>query len=66
MRNGARLVLEATRGTDGCFLVSYKTFFILSSTEQKFKMLINIEIAKIDGIFRFNSLEPAIYPANKC
>ena len=31
----------------------------------KFKMLINIEIAKIDGIFRFNSLEPAIYPANK-
>ena len=30
----------------------------------KFKMLIKIEIAKIDGIFRFNSLEPAIYPAN--
>ena len=26
----------------------------------KFKMLINIEIAKIDGIFRFNSLEPVI------
>ena len=32
----------------------------------KFKMLINIEIAKIYGIFMFNSLKPAIYPAHKC
>ena len=32
----------------------------------KFKMLINIERAKLDGIFRFNSLMAAIYPANKC
>ena len=32
----------------------------------KFKMLINIEIAKIDGIFLFKSLKPVIYPANKC
>ena len=31
----------------------------------EFKMLINIEIAKIDGIFKFNSLEPVMYPANK-
>ena len=30
----------------------------------KSKMLINIEIAKIYGIFRFYSLKPAIYPAN--
>ena len=32
----------------------------------KFKMLINIEMAKIDGIFSFNSLKPAIYPDHKC
>ena len=44
----------------------YITFFMLNSAEHEFKILINIEIAKIDGIFRFNSLEPAIYPANKC
>ena len=28
-------------------------------------MLINIETAKIYGIFRFNLLKPAIYPANR-
>ena len=32
----------------------------------KFKMLINIDIAKIDGIFLFKSLKPIIYPANEC
>ena len=43
-----------------------KLFSCSTQLSMKFKMLINIEIAKIDGIFRFNSLEPAIYPANKC
>ena len=43
-----------------------KLFSCSTQLNMKFKMLINIEIAKIDGIFRFNSLEPAIYPANKC
>ena len=43
----------------------YKTFFH-AQLSMKFKMLINIEIVKINGIFRFNLLEPAIYPANKC
>ena len=43
-----------------------KLFSCSTQLSMKFKMLINIEIAKIDGIFRFNSLEPAIYPVNKC
>ena len=42
-----------------------KLFSCSTQLSMKFKMLINIEIAKIDGIFKFNSLEPAIYPANK-
>ena len=44
----------------------YKTFSGSIQLSMKFKMLINIEIAKIHGIFRFNLLKPAIYPANKC
>ena len=32
----------------------------------KFKMLIKVEIAKIDGIFRFKSLQSVIHPAHKC
>ena len=43
-----------------------KVFSCSTQLSMKFKMLINIEIAKIDGIFRFNLLEPAIYPADKC
>ena len=43
-----------------------KLFSCSTQLSMKFKMLINIEITKIDGIFRFNSLEPAIYPAYKC
>ena len=43
-----------------------KLFSFSTQLSMKFKMLINIEIAKIDGIFRFYLLEPAIYPADKC
>ena len=43
-----------------------KLFSCSTQLSMKFKMLMNIEIAKIYGIFRFNSLKPAIYPANKC
>ena len=43
-----------------------KLFFMLNSADHEFKMLINIEIAKFYGFLGFNSLEPAIYPANKC
>ena len=43
-----------------------KLFSCSTQLSTKFKMLINIEIAKIDVIFRFNSLKPAIYPADKC
>ena len=43
-----------------------KLFSCSTQLSMKFKLLINIEIVKIDGIFRLNSLEPAIYPANKC
>ena len=34
---------------------------MLNSAEHEIKMLINIEIAKLDGIFRFNSLIAAIF-----
>ena len=43
-----------------------KLFSCSTQLSTKFKMLINIEIAKIYVIFRFNSLKPAIYPADKC
>ena len=43
-----------------------KLFSCSTQLSMKLKMLINIEIAKNFGIFRFNSLKPAIYPANKC
>ena len=43
-----------------------KLFSCSTQLSMKFKMLLNIEIAKINGIFRFNLLEPAIYPAYKC
>ena len=43
-----------------------KLFSCSTQLSMKFKMLINIEIAKIHGIFRFNLLETAIYPADKC
>ena len=43
-----------------------KLFSCSTQLSIKFKMLINIEIAKIYGIFRFNSLKLAVFPANKC
>ena len=43
-----------------------KLFSCSTQLSMKFKMFINIEIAKIYGIFRFNSQKPDIYPANKC
>ena len=53
-----------TLGCPGAEVI--KLFSCSTQLSMKFKMLINIEIAKIDGIFRFNLLKPAIYPANKC
>ena len=52
------------RGISGAEVI--KLFSCSTQLSMKFKMLIDIEIAKIDGIFRFNSLKLAIYPANKC
>ena len=43
-----------------------KLFSCSTQLSMKFKMLINIEIAKIYGIFRLKSPKPVIYPANKC
>ena len=43
-----------------------KLFSSSTQLSMKFKMLMNIERAKIYGFFRFNSLKPVIYPANKC
>ena len=37
-----------------------------SQLSMKFKLLINIKIAKFDGIFKFKSLKPVIYPTNEC
>ena len=43
-----------------------KLFSCSTQLSMKFKMLINIKIAKNNGNFRFRSQKPAIYPANKC
>ena len=43
-----------------------KLFSCSTQLSMKFKILINIEIAKLNGNFRFRSQKPAIYPANKC
>ena len=40
--------------------------FMLNSAEHEIKLLINTEIAKINGNFRFKSQKSVIYPANKC
>ena len=39
--------------------------FFHTQLSMKFKLLINSEIAKIMGNFRFKSPKPDIYPANK-
>ena len=44
----------------------YKSVSCSNQLSIKFKLLINIEIVKINVIFMFESLEPVIYPANKC
>ena len=43
-----------------------KLFSISTQLSMKFQMLIYFEKAKINGIFRFESVKPVIYPANKC
>ena len=39
---------------------------MLNSAECKSKLLINIEIASINGYFQFNSSKLFFYPAYKC
>ena len=43
-----------------------KHFSCSTQLSMKFKLLINTEIAKINGNIRFKSPKPVIYPANKC
>ena len=43
-----------------------KGFSGSTQLSMKFKMLMDIEIAKIDEIFSFISPKPVIYPVNKC
>ena len=43
-----------------------KLFSCSTQLSMKFKLLINIEIAKINGFFSVISSKPVIYPANKC
>ena len=44
------------------------TALILSSAQlsMKFQLLMNVEIVKISGKFRFNTQQLVIYPAHKC
>ena len=43
-----------------------KLFSCSSQLSVKFQMLINTDIAKINGNFRFKSPKQIIHPANKC
>ena len=43
-----------------------KLFSCSTQLSMKFKLLINTEIDKINGNFRFKSTKQVIYPANKC
>ena len=42
-----------------------KLFSCSTQLSMKFYILINIKIAKVNGIFRFKSPKPVIYPAHK-
>ena len=43
-----------------------KLFSCSTQPSTKIKLLINYEITKMNGIFRYKSKKPVIYPANKC
>ena len=43
-----------------------KLFSISAQLSMKFQLLINVEIIKISGKFRFKTQKLVIYPANKC
>ena len=43
-----------------------KLFSCSAQLSMKFKLLVNIEIAKINGKFKFKSQKPVIFPADKC
>ena len=58
--------LDAVYLAEGPGAEVIKLFSCSTQLSMKFKMLMNSERAKIYGFFRFNSLKPAIYPANKC
>ena len=43
-----------------------KLFSVSAQLSMKFQLLINVEIIKISGKFRFKTQKLVIYPANKC
>ena len=43
-----------------------KLFSSSAQLSMKFQLLINVEIVKISGKFRFISHKPVIYPVHKC
>ena len=54
---------------EGSFQPGPKVIKLFSSSAQlsmKFQLLINVEIIKISGKFRFKTQKLVIYPANKC
>ena len=62
----SRRLLRTVRGMCSC--QGYKTFSCSTQLSMMFKLLINIKIAKINDILRFETSMPihVIYPANKC
>ena len=65
-RNFMMMVVDRADFFVNCLsLKVIKLFLFSAQLSMKFKLLINIQIAKICGIFKFKSPKPNIYPANK-
>ena len=59
------LPFEPAKGIPGPKVI--KLYSYLTQLSMKLKLIVNIEIAEnIQGIFRFKSLKPVVYSANKC
>ena len=72
------IICGITLKTDGSLILSLflswarpgpeaiKLFSSSAQLSMKFQLLINVEIIKISGKFRFKTEKLVIYPANKC
>ena len=57
--SGRQILMSTEIEVSNCILCSTKL-------NMEFKPLRNIQIGKMDGIFRFKSQKPVIYPPYKC